>query len=227
MQKQVFVSDDDSLSIRYDVQVPDMDKYQLVHFLHERFLSVYPDCEILEVSTRGDKDEGKALSAFNLCYTLKKSQRKISVESAYQGSKVFTDGSYYPELFDVNPYKAKMDKRLWGKQIAYHIFYGQRFDLYPPTLFYNWLYLKTLQQNPQVWDTIKEYNAYTDTAGDMKRSLCCQARSCAIAHSLFKLNSFEEALENLDNFKKIVYRQEEPVLNFVYDNQQQYSLLSL
>lgn len=225
MIKQVFVSDDDILSIRHDVSVPEMDKHELVHFLHDRFLSAYPEKKILEVSTRGNKEEGKALSAFNLCYTLKKSGQRISVESAYQGSKVFTDGSTYPELFSKNPYTAKMDKRLWGKQIAFYLFYKQRFEVYPPTLFYNWLYLKTLQVNPQVWDTIKEYDAYTDTAGDMNRSINCQARACAIAHSLFKLGLFEVALENLDNFKKIVCNHEEPVLNFKYDNQ--YSLLSL
>lgn len=225
MIKQIFVSNDDTLSMRYDVSVPEMDKHELVHFLHDKFASYHSDCNILEVSTRGDKNEGKALSAFNLCYTLKKSQQKVSVESAFQGSKVFTDGSTYPDLFHKNSYTAKMDKRRWGKQIAFYLFYEQRFEVSPPTLFYNWLYLKTLQVNPQVWDTVKEYNAYTDTAADMNRSINCQARACAIAHSLFKLGLFEEALENLDNFKRIIYKHEEPVLNFEYDNQ--HSLLSL
>ena len=72
--------------------------------------------EVLEVSTKGDTQLGRSLSAFNLPIApwLKPEQviRDISLECLFQSSKVFEQGRQYPQLLWANPWEAKTDRRL-------------------------------------------------------------------------------------------------------------------
>lgn len=221
----VFCSDDETLSIRYDLDVPQVeDKKKQVKKLHAAFLEEYGNKKILEVSTRSSEKIGQQLSAFNLKYYHPKRGKYISVESAYQASKVFDNGEQYTELYDVDSYKAKMDSRLFGRKPVAYKFHNQPFDIDPPTFFYNWLYLKTLQQNRHVLNEMIKYDSFTDTAANMNRSINCQARACAIAISLINKGIFDEALKNLNIFRKIVYSKDEPIVE-IEKGQQQYRLL--
>lgn len=221
MKMHVFCTDTDTLSIRYDIDVPKIeDKKKQVKKLHSKFLEEYPNKRILEVSTRSGEQLGQQLSAFNLKYYHPKRKQFISVESAYQASKVFDSGEQFTDLYDADSYTAKMDKRLWGKKIISYKFHNQHFDIEPPTFFYNWLYLKTLQQNKHLLNGLIKYDSFTDTAGNLSKSINCQARSCAIAVSLLDKGLFNKALQNLNNFREIVYCKEEPVIEIVSGPQQ-------
>src|SRR5690606_15134406 len=67
---------------------------------------------VLEVSSKSREELGSSLSAFNLMLTTVRHQRTLSVECAYQGSKVFEHGGPYVDIFDMTAREAKKDARL-------------------------------------------------------------------------------------------------------------------
>lgn len=66
---------------------------------------------LLEISSKGTEELGIALSAFNLLFTSPQGQ-KLSVESAYQGSKVFKNGEHFPDVYAASSRAAKKDERV-------------------------------------------------------------------------------------------------------------------
>ena len=65
---------------------------------------------ILEVSTKSDTKLGWQLSAFNLMVDFDTNQ-KISLECAFQGSKVFENNIQYQDIYLKSSKNAKKDKR--------------------------------------------------------------------------------------------------------------------
>ena len=68
--------------------------------------------EILEVSSKSKDKLGVALSAFNLTFTTRKQNFTMSVECAFQGSKVFERGGPFKDLFTRTSREAKLDERI-------------------------------------------------------------------------------------------------------------------
>ena len=70
--------------------------------------------------------------------------KKISVECAFQGSKVFEGHIQYKDLYKVDSIQAKKDKRLKksGKIIGFS-FDGEFWENEPKTTFYDWIYINT------------------------------------------------------------------------------------
>lgn len=134
---------------------------------------------VLEVSSKSPDQIGVALSAFNL--QLKHDRMELSVECAFQGSKVFSHGGPYVELYTATSRDAKRDPRLResGPLIAFE-FIGTRFPLQPTTAFYDWLYLTALVQNPRLAAQVLDYRGFTDIAFNPEKSWNCQARSVAL-----------------------------------------------
>jgi hypothetical protein len=66
---------------------------------------------VLEVSSKSDKQRGQHLSAF---YLKVQNERlgEIPLESAFQGSKVFERGGPYTDLYHKEPREAKKDQRI-------------------------------------------------------------------------------------------------------------------
>src|SRR5581483_3597162 len=98
---------------------------------------------LLEISTKSDDKLGRHLSAFHL--KVPSSRGPISLECAYQGSKVFERGGPYTDLYDADVRTAKRDPRLRasGKIVAFE-FDGYRFSSEPMTAFYDWLYVNAI-----------------------------------------------------------------------------------
>ncbi len=134
---------------------------------------------ILEVSSKSPDQIGVALSAFNL--QLKHAHRSLSVECAFQGSKVFSHGGPYVELYDAASRDSKRDSRLRtsGMLTAFE-FMGTSFPLQPTTAFYDWLYVTALVQNPRLAAQVLHYRGFTDIAFNPEKSWNCQARSVAL-----------------------------------------------
>ena len=63
------------------------------------------DCESLEVSTKSNEKLGQRLSAFNLKIDTKIGE--ITIESAFQGSKVFEHGGPYTDIYKKDSRDAK------------------------------------------------------------------------------------------------------------------------
>ena len=142
--------------------------------------------EILEVSTASADELGRQLSAFNLKVRGKSGQELGTVESLYQGSKVFEKGGPYKDLYGKKSFEAKGDERLKksGKLTGFD-FGGRKFDAGQDHNFYNWLYLNSLvREMPDIGSQIGKYKGFTDIYG--KSGNAMQSEAVAIASSLAK-----------------------------------------
>ena len=177
-------------------------KKKNVAALHEaaRERGVYP---LLEVSSKSNEALGQRLSAFTL--EIKTVAGPYYVESAFQGSKVFEDGGPYTDLYNTEGRRAKKDPRIResGKLIGFR-FMGTEWPLVPKTAFYDWLYLKALLPHKEFLERLFVYRGFTDIEFNPKRSINCQARTCALLVSLMKLNCLEDALSSRDRFIEMV-----------------------
>ncbi len=142
---------------------------------------------ILEVSSKSASRLGVSLSAFNLPLETKSGQ-KMSVECAYQGSKVFENGGPYHELYFESSKSAKTDERLQnsGKLIGFN-FCGENFPIEPKTAFYDWLYITALyQKKKDLLQQLQSYQGFSDIVFNPSKSLNCQARAAALYISFSK-----------------------------------------
>ena len=163
--------------------------------LHEAAKKLHKISPILEISSKSMLPLGASLSAFNLLLEISNGQ-KISVECAYQGSKVFENGGPYHELYSVSSRAAKTDDRLRnsGELIAFN-FCGEDFPVEPKTAFYDWLYITALSQKKT--DLLKElevFQGFSDIVFNPNRSLNCQARAAALFVSLSKNGLIDEKI---------------------------------
>ena len=183
-------------------------KAKSIQSLHENAKKIgYKN--ILEVSTKSDNKLGWQLSAFNLMVDFD-FDKKISLECAFQGSKVFENNIQYKDLYLVESVQAKKDERLKksGNIIGFE-FEGNFWENEPKTAFYDYLYIKTLHDNYRdIIEELVKYDTLTDIEFNPKKSINCQARTCAILVSLYKNDLLEKALNSKNDFIKIVYKKE-------------------
>lgn len=146
---------------------------------------------VLEISSKSSNPLGIALSAFNLHLKLD-TGKIISVECAFQGSKVFKDGGPYNDLYDKSSRDAKTDRRLKssGELTAFSLM-GEQFPNKPVTAFYDWLYLKALFNNQELAVRLFSYNGFSDIAFNPDKSINCQARSAALFVGMSKDNNID------------------------------------
>ena len=167
---------------------------------------------ILEISGKSESSLGVSLSAFNLPLQTSNG-RTMSVECAYQGSKVFENGGPYHELYSVPSRAAKTDDRLRnsGVLIAFN-FCGEEFPTEPKTAFYDWLYMNALYQKKT--DLVKEletYQGFSDIVFNPNRSINCQARAAALFVSLSKNGLIDEQiLQDTDRYLEIITDKAQP-----------------
>lgn len=154
---------------------------------------------VLEISTKSEDRIGQRLSAFNL--KINTPLGDISIESAFQGSKVFEYGGPYHDLYLMDSRSAKKDNRLResGKIIGFN-FFGARWPAEPKTAFYDWLYMKALQPHQEYLKRLFVYKGFSDIEFNPGKSLNCQARSCAMLVSLLRLEALDRALESQADF---------------------------
>lgn len=158
---------------------------------------------LLEVSTKSEEKLGQRLSAFNL--RIKTEVGEISIESAYQGSKVFKAGGPYTDIYEMDSRSAKRDERLKnsGNLIGFN-FFGQKWPLIPKTAFYDWLYLSALLPHKDYLRRLFDYAGFTDIEFNPEKSINCQARTCALLISLLRLDCLDDALRSQSDFIAMV-----------------------
>lgn len=162
---------------------------------------------LLEISSKSESELGIKLSAFNLLITTKKNNNIFTVETAFQGSKVFARGGSYKDLFGMDSLAAKKDIRLKESgSLKRFEFFGVKFPLEPRTFFYDWIYINALVQNECIAEEVTFFDGFTDIEFNPKKSINCQAHSVALYVSLVKNNLLDEALISPDNFLKILIK---------------------
>lgn len=183
-------------------------KKRSIASLHQAFLSSNSTEKVLDISSSSEESLGVALSAFNLQITTLDG-KSYSVESAFQGSKVFEHGGPYKDLLTKTSREAKKDPRLKdsGKLISFY-FSKKEFPLTPKTFFYNWLYINALHMHPELTEQMMKYTAFTDISFNPQRSINCQACAAAVYVSLRKNDLLAKALETPERFLRVVYGEE-------------------
>ncbi len=170
--------------------------------LHEaaKKMEIYP---ILEVSGKSEFALGVSLSAFDLSLS-NQGSKTISVECAYQGSKVFEDGGPFHDLYTVSSREAKTDLRLRNSgEVTGFDLLGERFPIEPQTAFYNWLYMTALSQmEPPVIQELNQFKGFSDIAFNPKRSINCQARAVAVYVALH--NTVPDELQTLGDWDSYI-----------------------
>ena len=158
---------------------------------------------ILEISSKSNEEVGVSLSAFNL--KMIKNEKSLSVECAYQGSKVFANGGPFSDLYSVSSKEAKTDERLRcsGKFVGYD-FFGDSFLINPVTAFYDWLYLTALSQNPSLSNKLFDYKGFSDIAFNPKKSFNCQARAAALFISLCQHDEIDRVIEDKHYYLELI-----------------------
>lgn len=137
---------------------------------------------VLEASRRSPLELGQKLSAFNVRFNSTVARQLVTVEEAFQGSKVFRDGGPYVDMLGRGPREAKKDPRLNESGSLVGFRYGdEEWGLVPQTAFYDWLYLNSIIPNRYITDGIRDYNAFTDIEFNPEKSKNCQAHSVAMA----------------------------------------------
>jgi len=161
---------------------------------------------ILEVSTKSSEKLGHRLSAFNLMLETD-NYGAISIESAFQGSKVFENGGAYNDIYTKDSLSAKKDERIKNSgKLKYFEFEGQKWELEPKSSFYDWIYIKALLPHREyIEKNLLKFDAFSDIEFNPKKSINCQARTCAIMVSLINLKLLDKAMTSAESFKKIVY----------------------
>lgn len=158
---------------------------------------------ILEISGMSKSQLGESLSAFNLELKAPSGQ-VMTVECAYQGSKVFEKGGPYTDLYKVSSREAKTDDRhRTSGELRSFRFDGKKFPTEPRTFFYDLLYLQALKQQPNLAEQLEQYDAFSDIVFNPKQSFSCQAHSAALYVSLSR-----ECLIRSDIFQDYIYYKE-------------------
>lgn len=161
---------------------------------------------ILEISGKSESPLGRSLSAFNLTVETPGGQT-VSVECAFQGSKVFEGVGPYHDLYSASSREAKTDRRLRnsGEVVAFNYF-GEEFPTEPQTAFYDWLYMTALTQRKSLrLEELLSYKGFSDIAFNPKRSISCQASAAALFVALnHKVPGAKELLRDWDSYRDLV-----------------------
>ncbi|MHB1570444.1 MAG: DarT1-associated NADAR antitoxin family protein [Vulcanimicrobiaceae bacterium] len=159
---------------------------------------------LLEVSTKSEEKLGQRLSAFNLKVELDDGGT-ISLECAFQGSKVFENGGPFTDLFGADSREAKRDVRLTNSGgLTGFRFEGQDFPLIPKTAFYDWLYIRALYPHREFLQRLHRYAGFTDIEFNPEKSINCQARSCATYVALDRLDLLSECANSSERFMQVL-----------------------
>ncbi len=181
-------------------------KQKSIDSLHDAVKKTLGIESVLEVSSKSRERLGVELSALNLSFTTVRQQKNISVECAFQGSKVFENGGPFTDLFHMTSLEAKRDKRLVSSgRLTGFLFYDVFWELEPQTAFYDWLYINALKKSDDA--TIKKtltYSAFTDIEFNPKKSINCQAYTVALFISLHSRGLLQEATSSKETFLKIM-----------------------
>lgn len=159
----------------------------------------------LEVSSKSELALGVQLSAFNLKFQTE-NEKVLTVETAFQASKVFAQGGPYVDLLEGTSREAKKDPRLkTSGELVRFVFLGQEeWALEPKTAFYDWVYMKALQQNESLIEQLAEFDAFTDIEFNPEKSINCQAYSVALYCALEKRGILREALESKTAYLEVL-----------------------
>lgn len=181
-------------------------KQKSIDSLHKSIIAMHHEAKPLEVSSKSEVALGVRLSAFNLSFRDEETNAIYKLENVFQSSKVYEFGGPYLDLLNVSPAEAKKDTRhhTSGALKCFRL-RDWECQLEPKTMFYDWIYCKSLSQNLDLAEALVAggYDAFTDIEFNHNKSLNCQARSVAIFVSLKKRGLLSEFLDDKAKWETI------------------------
>ena len=188
-------------------------KQKSIRSLHEEAMATNKVNKILEISSKSQEAVGISASAFNLKLRTENGLY-ASVESFYQGSKIFENGGPYIDLYQKSSLEAKTETRLKSSgDLKKFLFLEQEWEI--DEHFYDWLYLNALIQNKDLAEKIIEYDAFTDIEFNPKRSFNCQAYTAALYTAAIQRHIDLNEIKNPLRFKELFPK--EKIFNFQLD----------
>lgn len=169
--------------------------------LHSKYLTNNKEKKVLEISTSSTQILGVKLSAFNLMIKNKDNEDICSVESLFQSCKKFENGGPYKDIIHKSSIEAKKDMRLKtsGDLVSFN-YKGEDWPIEPKTLFYDWIYINTLNQYDDLKKEVLKYDAFTDIEFNPKKSFSCQARSAALFVWLERRKILNDIISSKDRY---------------------------
>lgn len=154
---------------------------------------------ILEISSKSEDRIGRRLSAFSLMIDI--DSTTFPLESVYQGCKVFENDGPFTEVFKLTPREAKKHIRSLkcGKLIGFDLL-GQSYPLSPKNAFYDWLYIRSLEQHSHWIKSNVCFDAFTDIEFNPTKQVNCQARAFAEYTSLLRRGKLKDAVGDFNCF---------------------------
>jgi type I restriction enzyme M protein len=129
------------------------------------------------------------------------------VESVYQSSKVFNNKTQLKYLLNFEPLEAKREVNEYQKNNGLYIthfnFFGETISIIPESLFYDYLYIKAIMQDPILSVKLLDYNCFTDIEFNQKTQISSQARSCAIFVFLAQNKLLDRYMKCVEDFRKV------------------------
>ena len=172
--------------------------------LHENYLSLCPQGNVLEISSKSLTPLGVKMSAFNLMKRVPSLGTRVPVECVFQGGKVFGCGGPYTDLYTASPREAKRDPRLKESGMLTGFFYeGRHISPMPRTAFYDWLYINAIRENEEIAMQVICYDAFTDIEFNPKKSLNCQARAAALYVALERKGLLDRCVD-YDEYLRVI-----------------------
>ena len=180
-------------------------KRKCIDSLHDSAREHGVATELLEVSTKSPSLLGQTLSAFNLTVASEASG-EISLEAAFQGSKVYAESGQHPELYDFSASDAKRAASTRShERIEAFSFRGTEWPTEPTTAFYDWLYIQAVlsadERGRIATQDLCQFDGFTDIEFNPDRSLNCQARSCALLVALIEKGHLAELAGDPSSFR--------------------------
>lgn len=135
---------------------------------------------LLEVSLESPVALGVRVASSNLAVNDDKAFL-VPLPAAYHGSKVFTEGGPYADLYVKSEQEIAADSRLVDSgKLAGFRFSGLEWGVKSGTMFYDWLTVKAIHRNPNLGREIRRFMGFTDIVCRMNDDQVCHARSCAL-----------------------------------------------
>ena len=180
-------------------------KIKNVLALHRSIVAARSAYTPLEISSKSTEPLGIAMSAFNLTAHGKRSGDAMTVESIFQASKVFRGNiGPHPEWYALPPREVRNRIKAIGDLPLTGFRFGkEEWPLFPSRLFYDWIYCKVLDGNPDIVAALESYNCFTDIEFNPVRSINCQAYAVALYLSLKHCGLLAEALRSRENFTRL------------------------
>ncbi len=164
---------------------------------HASIEKIYPNKNILEVSTKSQVDLGVKLSAFNL------KLEGYSLECVFQSSKVFENGQQYKNVLELSPKEAKrFISELDYNYVVEFRYKNMIIPNLPRSLFYDYIYCLALFERKELHEALVCYEIFTDIEFNEKKQYNSQARACALFVYLYK-NEKLNYLDSVDLFKSL------------------------